>query len=204
MVSTNFLNSSWWVSHGKSTGVVCHCLLQRITFCQNSLVWPILLGWPYTAWLIASLSYTSPLDTTRQWSMKRGLSLQIPAYMFFRTSDFIPAPLLLLFWYWFFVFEFSAILLCFTLVPLYIFKILPVREIKFFCLPLSSWRHVMNDPPRSTLVVTDVTLSAVAFHGWGRVHCVCMCTSVSLICRWTFSHVCVSAAVNIGEHVSLE
>ena len=63
---------SLWGSHGHHTGVVCHCLLQWIKFCQNSLLWPICLGWPYTARLIASLSYTSPFAMTRQWSMKWG------------------------------------------------------------------------------------------------------------------------------------
>ena len=38
-------------------------------FCQNSLPWPVLLGWPCMAWLIASLSYISPF-ATRQWYMK--------------------------------------------------------------------------------------------------------------------------------------
>ena len=55
-----FLYSSWG-SHGKYTGVVCHSLLQWILFCQNSPLWPIHRGWPYTAWLIASLNYASPL-----------------------------------------------------------------------------------------------------------------------------------------------
>ena len=31
--------------------VVCHSLLQWTTFCQTSPLWPILLGWPHTAWL---------------------------------------------------------------------------------------------------------------------------------------------------------
>ena len=39
-------------------------------FCQNSLLWPVCLGWPCMAWLIASLSYASPFATTRLWSMK--------------------------------------------------------------------------------------------------------------------------------------
>ena len=43
--------------------VVCHSLLQWTTFCQNSLPWAIRLGWPYTAWLIVSMSLT------RLWSM---------------------------------------------------------------------------------------------------------------------------------------
>ena len=47
-----------WGSQGKNTEVVCHSLLQWTTFCQNSSPWPICLGWPYTAWLIVSLSYT--------------------------------------------------------------------------------------------------------------------------------------------------
>ena len=49
---------SWlsWGSQGKNTRVVCHSLLQWITFCQNSPPWLIHLGWPYTSWLIVSLS----------------------------------------------------------------------------------------------------------------------------------------------------
>ena len=65
-----FLYSSWG-SHSKYTGVVCYSLLQWIIFCQNSPLWPVQLGWPpYMAWLIASMSYTSPFAVTRQWSMK--------------------------------------------------------------------------------------------------------------------------------------
>ena len=45
-----------WGSQGKDTEVVSHSLLQWTTFCQNSPPWPILLGWPYMAWLIVSLS----------------------------------------------------------------------------------------------------------------------------------------------------
>ena len=52
-----------WDLQGKNTEVVCHSLLQWTVFCQNSPPWPIRLGWPYTAWLIVSLSYT------RLWSM---------------------------------------------------------------------------------------------------------------------------------------
>ena len=62
---------SSWGSPSKYTRVVCHSLLQGIIFCQNSPLWPICLGWPYTACLITSLSYTSPFATTRQWFMKR-------------------------------------------------------------------------------------------------------------------------------------
>ena len=52
------------------TGMVCHSLLQWITFCQNSPLWPVHLQWPYTSWLIASKSYTSPFTMKRQWSVK--------------------------------------------------------------------------------------------------------------------------------------
>ena len=34
-------------------------------------VWPVCLEWPLTAWLLASLSYASPLATTRLWSINR-------------------------------------------------------------------------------------------------------------------------------------
>ena len=49
-------------SQGKNIEVVCHCLLQWITFCLNFPPWPIHLGWPYLAWLISSLLF-------RLWSM---------------------------------------------------------------------------------------------------------------------------------------
>ena len=52
------------------TGMFCHSLLQWITFCQNSLLCLVHLGWPYMAWLIASLSYAIPFTMRRQWSMK--------------------------------------------------------------------------------------------------------------------------------------
>ena len=52
-----------WDSHGKNNEVVCHSLLQGTTFCQNSPPWPVHLGWPYTAWLVVSLSWT------RLWSV---------------------------------------------------------------------------------------------------------------------------------------
>ena len=45
-----------WGPQGKNTEVVCHSLLQWTTFCQNSPPWPVHLGWPYTTWLIVSLS----------------------------------------------------------------------------------------------------------------------------------------------------
>ena len=52
-----------WNSQGKNTEVVCHSLLHWTTFCKNSPPWPSHRGWPYTAWLIVSLS------GTRLWSM---------------------------------------------------------------------------------------------------------------------------------------
>ena len=45
-----------WGCRGKNTGVVCHCLLQWTTFCENSPLWPVHLRWPCMACLIASLS----------------------------------------------------------------------------------------------------------------------------------------------------
>ena len=47
-----------WGSQGNNAEVVCHFLLQWTTFCQNSLLWLVHLGWPYMAWLIVSLSQT--------------------------------------------------------------------------------------------------------------------------------------------------
>ena len=52
-------------SHSKNTGVVCHSI-----FFQNAPLWPVCLGWSCRTWLIASLSYASPIATTRLWSMK--------------------------------------------------------------------------------------------------------------------------------------
>ena len=40
-----------WSSQGKNTEVVCHSLLQWITFCQTSPPWPICVGQPHMAWL---------------------------------------------------------------------------------------------------------------------------------------------------------
>ena len=55
---------SSWDSHSKYTGVVCH------SFLQHSLLWPICLEWPCTAWLIASLTYAGPFAMRRQWPVK--------------------------------------------------------------------------------------------------------------------------------------
>ena len=59
-----FLHCSWGFP-GENIGMGCHFLLQWTTFCQNSSLWPVCLGWPCTAWLIASLSYASPFSMTR-------------------------------------------------------------------------------------------------------------------------------------------
>ena len=53
-----------WGPHGKYTRVIFHSLLQWTTFCQNSSLWSVCLGWPCTAWLIASLTYTSSFTVT--------------------------------------------------------------------------------------------------------------------------------------------
>ena len=62
----SYCSGDFW---GKNTGVSCHSFLWT-TFCQNSPLWLVCLGWPCMAWLIASLSYSSPFSMTRQWSMK--------------------------------------------------------------------------------------------------------------------------------------
>ena len=59
-----------WSFQGKNIEVICHSLLQWKSFFQNSPWWPVHLGWPCTAWFIASLSYASAFTTTRLWSMK--------------------------------------------------------------------------------------------------------------------------------------
>ena len=51
-----------WGSQSKNTEVACHSLLQWTTFCQNSLPWPVRLGWPYTAWLIVSSDWLDFCD----------------------------------------------------------------------------------------------------------------------------------------------
>ena len=58
----SFLHSLWG-SHSKYTWVVCHSLLHWIMFCQKYPLWPVYLEWPSMAWLIATLSYTSPFNT---------------------------------------------------------------------------------------------------------------------------------------------
>ena len=59
-----------WRSQGKNTGVGCLLHLWWITVCQNSSLWPVLLRWLCTAWLIASLSYASPFVMKSLWPMK--------------------------------------------------------------------------------------------------------------------------------------
>ena len=59
-----------WGSLGKNTGVDWHFLFQDTTFCQNFSLWPVYLGWPYTAWLIDSPNYANPLAMTSLWSTK--------------------------------------------------------------------------------------------------------------------------------------
>ena len=54
-----------WGSCGENTEVVCHSLLQWTMFCQNLPLWRMCFGWPWTTWLIDSLSYASPFATTR-------------------------------------------------------------------------------------------------------------------------------------------
>ena len=54
-----------WSFPVKKTGVGCHALLQWTTFCQNSSLCPVHLGWLCMAWLIASLNYARPFTTTR-------------------------------------------------------------------------------------------------------------------------------------------
>ena len=68
----SYLLAFWyssWDSCRRSAGVCCHFLLQWTMFYQHSSLWPICLGWPCMAWLIASAIYTSPFATTRLWSM---------------------------------------------------------------------------------------------------------------------------------------
>lgn len=52
-------------------------LLQWITFCWNSSLWPVYIGWPCPAWFIASLNCTSPFATTTLCSMK-GMEASCP------------------------------------------------------------------------------------------------------------------------------
>ena len=50
-LSVSYLFAFSWGSQGKNTEVVCHSLLQWITYCQTSPPWPVHLGWPHMAWL---------------------------------------------------------------------------------------------------------------------------------------------------------
>ena len=54
MLFMGFSRQEYWV--------VCHSLLQWITFCQTSPPWPVCLGWPHRAWL-------SFIDLDKVWSM---------------------------------------------------------------------------------------------------------------------------------------
>ena len=66
-----------WVSCSKNTEAVCHFFLWWTTFCQNSSLWPVRLRWPCTAWLMASLSYSSTFAITKLWFMHPLLVLSI-------------------------------------------------------------------------------------------------------------------------------
>ena len=61
---------SLWGSHGKHTGVVCPPSSSGSHFVRTLHYDLSVLGGLNTAWLKASLSYTSPLAATRQWSVK--------------------------------------------------------------------------------------------------------------------------------------
>ena len=82
-----------WGSCSKNTGLVCHSLLQWTTFCQNSSLWLHHFGEPCMAWLIASLSYSSPFTTTSLWSVKgivdlyNAKSCKMLAYIYFIYID---------------------------------------------------------------------------------------------------------------------
>ena len=70
-------------------GVVCRFLFQWTMYCHNSSLWPVQLGWPCMAWLIASLSYPSPFVTTRLWSRK-GLANPITSKTVSYPSSVLP------------------------------------------------------------------------------------------------------------------
>ena len=59
-----------WGSCGKIIGGISHSFLQWTTFCQNSSLWPICLGWPCPVWFLVSLNSARPFATTRLWPMK--------------------------------------------------------------------------------------------------------------------------------------
>jgi len=58
-----------WGSQGNNTGVVCHSLLLWTTFCQNSPLWPVHLGWPWWRGLYSFIH--KPLHHDKLWPMKR-------------------------------------------------------------------------------------------------------------------------------------
>ena len=78
-----------WGSPGKNIRVVCHFLLQWTTFCQNSSLWPIHLGWPCVPWVIASLGDAIPFAMTRLWSMKGSQWLPGPSMVTIYSLDII-------------------------------------------------------------------------------------------------------------------
>ena len=56
-----------WHFPGKNTEVLCHSLLQWITFCQNYSLWIICFGWHYMPWFIALFSNTSSVSMKWLW-----------------------------------------------------------------------------------------------------------------------------------------
>ena len=91
-VMSLFLLHSSWGSRGRYPGVVCHSLLQCITLCQNSPLWSPRLGWAYMSWLVASLSYTSPLPREGRWSLKGYLGYCMSLNLFFFCFEYFAPP----------------------------------------------------------------------------------------------------------------
>ena len=68
--SLDILLSQFWTVCCSTSSSNC-CFLSCIQVSQDTgkVLW-YCLGWPCTAWLIASLGYASPFATTRLWSRK--------------------------------------------------------------------------------------------------------------------------------------
>ena len=91
VVSFSLLRRSWG-SRGRYPGVVCSSLLQCITLCQNSPLWSPCLGWSCMSWLVASLSYTSPLPQEGRGSMKGYLGYCMSLNLFFFCFEYFAPP----------------------------------------------------------------------------------------------------------------
>ena len=77
-----------WGSLGKDTGVDCHFLFQWATFCQNSSLWPVYLGWNLHGMAHSFIELCKPLTITRLWYMKETIPVSLYLLLYYQCQYF--------------------------------------------------------------------------------------------------------------------